>query len=57
MVEIYKPPKMPIQHFTSTLFIYFKMLSNCPTIMIGDFNVNMLTKTFVSTILQTFMNQ
>jgi hypothetical protein len=33
------------------------MLTNCPTIIIGDFNVNMLTKTFVSTILQTLMNQ
>jgi len=33
------------------------MLSDCPTIMIGYFNVNMLTKTFVSTIPQTFMTQ
>jgi hypothetical protein len=31
-------------HFYINFFI--KMLTNCPTIIIGDFNVNMLTKHF-----------
>jgi hypothetical protein len=31
--------------------------TNCPTIIIGGFNVNMLTQTFESTTLQTFMEQ
>ncbi len=30
---------------------------DCPTIIIGDFNVNMLLKTSKSTMLENFMNK
>ncbi len=40
---------------------YLKILINipldCPTIIIGDFNVNMLLKTSKSTMLENFMNK
>jgi hypothetical protein len=48
---------MTIQHFASTLEFKKKLPTVCPTIIRGDFNVNMVIKTFESTILQTFMNQ
>ncbi len=33
------------------------MWTNCPTIIIGNFNLNMLTQTFESTTLKRFMEQ
>ncbi len=50
IITIYKPPKMTIQHFASTLNLKKKIPTVCPTIIIGDFNVNMVIKTFESTI-------
>ncbi len=42
VITIYKPPKMAIDQFKSTFkTILQKMLLNIPTIIIGDFNVNM----------------
>jgi hypothetical protein len=33
------------------------MLSHCPTVIIGDFNIDFLTKTNQSSTLQAFMNK
>ncbi len=36
--------------------IVTKIPTNCPTIIIGDFNINMLTNTIESITLQNYMN-
>jgi hypothetical protein len=47
-----------MSHFNSILKnIVQKMPSHFPTIIIGDFNVNILTKTNQSSTLQAFMNR
>ncbi len=56
-IAIYKPPKMQVSHFNYILEnIIQKMPSPFPTIIIGDFNIDFLTKTNQST-LQAFMNK
>jgi hypothetical protein len=45
IIVIYKPPKMQVSHFNSILKnIIQKVLSHCPIIIIGDFNIEFLTK-------------
>jgi len=57
VITIYKPPRMWILSFLSILE---KMLIdiplNCPTTIIGGFNVNIL-KTLKSTMLENFTNK
>jgi hypothetical protein len=36
--------------------IVMKILTNCPTIIIEDFNINMLTNTIESSTLKKYMN-
>jgi hypothetical protein len=58
IIAIYEPPKLQVSHFNSILeSIIQKMLSHCPTIIIGDFNINFLIKTNQSSTLQAFMNK
>jgi hypothetical protein len=58
IIAIYKPPKMQVSHFNSILEnIIQKLPSHCPIIIIGDFNMNFLTKTNQSSTLQAFMNK
>jgi hypothetical protein len=47
VIIVYKPPKMQLSHFDYMLetFIH-KMPSNCPTMIIGDFNIDLLTIQF-----------
>jgi hypothetical protein len=41
IIAIYKPLKMQVLHFNSTLEnIIQKMPSHCPIVIIGDFNIN-----------------
>jgi hypothetical protein len=57
IIAIYKPPQMNTIFFISILeIIVTKNLINCPTIIIRDFNINMLTNTIESITLQTYMN-
>jgi len=43
---VYKPLEMQIAYFISILKTILKKIPiDCPTIVIGDFNVNMLTNT------------
>jgi len=45
IIAIHKPPKMQIFSFISILKkILQKITTSCPTIVIGDFNINMLIK-------------
>jgi hypothetical protein len=57
IITIYKPPRMWILSFS---FVSEKMLIdiplNCPTIIIGGFNENIL-KTLKSTMLENFTNK
>jgi hypothetical protein len=58
IIAIYKPPKTQISYFTSILeTILEKKPINCPPIIIGDFNIHMLTKLSQATISQNFMNK
>ncbi len=57
IIAIYKPPKMQISYFTSILETTLKKIPiNCPIIIVGGFNIEMLTKPSQSIILQKFMN-
>ncbi len=48
---------MQLSHFNSILeSIIQKMPSHCLTIIIGDFNIDFLTKTNQSSTLQAFIN-
>jgi len=58
IIAIYKPPKMQVSHFNSIIKnIIQKLLSHCPIIIIGDFNIDFLTETNQSSTLQEFMNK
>jgi len=58
IIAIYKPPKMQLSHFNYIIKIIIQKLpSHCPTIIIGDFNIDFLTKTNQSSTLQEFMNK
>jgi hypothetical protein len=49
---------MQVSHFNYILeSIIQKMPSHCPLVIIGDFNINFLTKTNQSSTLQAFMNK
>jgi endonuclease/exonuclease/phosphatase family metal-dependent hydrolase len=49
---------MSIHHFINFLQTnLYKNPKNCPTIVIGDFNINMLTKMYESLALQNLMSQ
>jgi len=57
IIAIYKPHKMQISYFTSILETTLNNIPiNCPTIIAGNFNIDMLTKPSQSIILQKFMN-
>jgi hypothetical protein len=57
IIAIYKPPQMKAIFFISIIKnIITKIPTNCPTIIIGDFNINMLTNTIESITLQNYMN-
>jgi hypothetical protein len=57
IIAIYKPPQMNVIFFISILEnIVTKILTNCPTIIIEDFNINMLTNTIESSTLKNYMN-
>jgi len=58
LIAEYKPPKMQLSCFNSMLetFIH-KMPSNCPIVIIGDFNINLLTNIIQLATLQTFMKK
>jgi hypothetical protein len=45
---------MQAPHINPTLG---KMLSHCPIVIIGDFNINILTKIIQSSTLQAFINK
>jgi hypothetical protein len=46
VIAIYKPQKIQVSYFIYILEpILRKTLTNCPTIIIGDFNIDMLTNT------------
>jgi hypothetical protein len=58
IITIYKLPKIQVSHFNSILeSIVQKMPSHCSIVIIGDFNINFLTKTNQSSTLQAFMNK
>jgi hypothetical protein len=54
VIAIYKPPKMQLSCFNS---MFEKMSSNCPIVIIGDFNINLLTNIIQPTTSQTFMKK
>jgi endonuclease/exonuclease/phosphatase family metal-dependent hydrolase len=57
IIAIYKPPQMNANFFISVLEnIITKIPTNYPTIIIGDFNINMLTNTIESITLQNYIN-
>jgi hypothetical protein len=57
IIAIYKPPQMKATFFISILEnIVTKIPTNCPTIIIRDFNINILTNTIESITLQNYMN-
>jgi len=57
IITIYKPPRMLILSILSILEkMLIDILLNCPTIIIGGFNVNIL-KTLKSTMLENFTNK
>jgi hypothetical protein len=57
IIAIYKPPQMNAIFFISILEnIITKIPTNFPTIIIGDFNINMLTNKIESITLQKYMN-
>jgi hypothetical protein len=56
VIAIYQPPQMNTNFFISILKnIVTNFFTNCPTIIIGDFNINMLTNTIESITLQNYM--
>ncbi len=58
IITIYKPPKLQVPYFVFILkSIFQKVPMDCPTIIIRDFNINMLTNTLQSTKLQNFMDK
>jgi hypothetical protein len=58
IVAIYKPPTTHIQSFFQLLEnIYIKALHHCPTIFIGDFNVEVLKNITSSIQLTYYMHQ
>jgi hypothetical protein len=58
IITIYKPPTLSIHHFINFLQTnLYKIQENCPTIVIGDFNINMIMKMFESLALQNLMSQ
>jgi hypothetical protein len=57
IIVIYKPPQMNAIFFISILEnIITKIPTRCPSIIIKDFNINMLTNTIESITLQNYMN-
>ncbi len=57
IIVIYKPQQMNAIFFISILKnIVTKIPTNCPTIIIGDFSINMLMNTIESITLQNYMN-
>jgi hypothetical protein len=56
IIAIYQPPQMNTNFFISILEkIVTIFFTNYPTIIIGDFNINMLTNTIESITLQNYM--
>ncbi len=51
IIVIYKPPQMNVNFFISILE-KMKILTKCPTMIIEDFNINMLTNTIESSTLK-----
>jgi hypothetical protein len=46
IIAIYKPPQMQTNNFISILETTLKKIpTNCPTIIVGDFNIDMLIDT------------
>jgi hypothetical protein len=57
IIEIYKLLQMNTKNFISIFKnIIPKIPTNCPTIIIGDFNINMLAYRTKSITLQNYMN-
>jgi hypothetical protein len=57
IIAFYKPPQMNAIFFISILEnIITKIPTNYPTIIVADFNINMLTYTIESITLQNYMN-
>jgi hypothetical protein len=57
IIAIFKPSQMNPKIFISILEnIVIKIPTNCQTIIIRDFNINMLTNTIKSTTLKNEMN-
>jgi len=57
IIAIYKPPQMNVNFFIYILEnIVMKILTNCPTIIIEDFNINLFTNTIESSTLKNYMN-
>jgi hypothetical protein len=57
LITIYMPPKMQVNYFCCILETIIKQMpQNVSTIIIEDFNVDILTKTCQSMILCNFMN-
>jgi exonuclease III len=58
IITIYKPPTLSIHQFINFYKPTCKKFQkNCPTIVIGDFNISMLTKMYESLALQNLMSQ
>ncbi len=57
LIAIYMPPKMQVNYFCCILKTIIKQMpQNVSTIIIEDFNVDILTETYQSMILRNFMN-
>jgi hypothetical protein len=56
MIAIYKSPQILNTNFFIFKNIVTKIPTNCPTIIIRDFNINMLAYTTKSITLQNSMN-
>jgi hypothetical protein len=57
IIAIYKPPQMNAKFFISILEnIITKIPTRRPTIIIREFNINILTNTIESITLQNYMN-
>jgi hypothetical protein len=55
IIVMYKLPKMQVSHFNFILENSVqKMPSHCPTIIIGDFNINFLTKKSIINITSIY---
>ncbi len=58
VIAIYKPPHKQVSYFISILKpILKKTLTNCPIVIIGDFNIEMLTNTLQWMELKKIMNK